>query len=1240
MASLRRKLHGSNAQLWGSSTTSTFSSPSSANTFLIEVIAFGEVYAVPVTKTTPATVVLRYVMEAAVSKKDAAEMGNVEATLYYREKALPLDTVMGRLPKRAVLHLHSSLSATSSVVRGQHQSAISTLPPDRQRYSLTTVTMQPVLKGGSGARGGSLSTAGGLSSEGCRSPSAEGSGCPAEPLSVSPSVYDAGMGGLMAATPGSAPMVMLSPMLVPMVPTTVSGGYAAAPGAMGPYYYCRPVGHAGSGIRMLGSQGRVVSASSLSAYRRREDAVEFANSYHFPMDANPPDVNTTAVPGADTLSPLPSLPGTHAADAARLVGAPKSTLYIVVYLRLPRDLAAAHFSATALSADRSVEMEEVGSDEVLPEALLNETLSTVVTNKSQFPQAYSYRRLRVRRDFPVGTLRELCAVELHHPLYVAHKEVTDEGKSFAELEVPANAVFYFKTAPSKEGGLDKKTRALTRERLKEHLEAAAAAAHDETRLSSPAVSPSNIKRARPSLDRSLVSPTTPALLTAELRCEPTDQHRRSNNSATIITSRQHVHECIDVFNEGVVQSRDCCEETVETDMTSKAKQRRASPDQHARESEEQIITSAVAAEQAHHSAELVVQQAGAEAEKAVGVEQQQTDRLRSSSPTQHTAGQPSVHPIAKEQCVEVDAVPETHSEAPAVPVHITRGGAQTSERQVSPDPKPQPLSATAVVIPDSEKAKAKALGDNKKVFRWLWRSSLKSSNADQQPPPPPRGAESRTLSAALSQQRRMHPVNLPGVANAQRKETLSTARMPAVADAAHSVSPSPEPETPKMTANDSPRASLLENVCKKSSATAATDAPLSSRPEKQQSSVKKMVPSETPAPLSPEQRTRSASAASQGRLSRTSSIVSSLKASLQRLTKRKTKDEASKRRAKASYHSKPADGQQAPTAASEEVLSAMQLKSERVSHRRAKLAAATSAAAFADTTTERTISAAASANTKKGQPSASASDRTTTAAAAETVNTAAVLRAKNKLRRSNGATPVSSAPSLSYSERRRLSTDAVPRQPVAFLGSDPAQQQRQLQQAITAVTTRPGASHTAGALGEMSTTLGPAVLSTTRIPSPRDSLSPVSILVSPSLEQRRRNGSADRTSMTETSASASRRSLAGATPGPRAGTPDYSVESTGSLNRLRITIKDPEDPTRFHYGVPVEPDCPVAALREWITAMQQPAAVTGKTPPGLRDVDCYGVFVGDTYLLDEGTLTFGEVTRGRNDAVFSIRRRL
>ncbi|KPA75223.1 hypothetical protein ABB37_08538 [Leptomonas pyrrhocoris] len=1195
MAALLRKLHGSTAPTRSPMPTATSASPTSVHTFLIEVIAFGEVYAVPVTKATPATVVLRYVMEAAVSPEDAAQLGNVEATLYYKEKPLPLDTVIGTLPKRAVLHLHSSLSATSSVVRDRSTSAVSMLPLDRQRYSRTTVTMQPVLKEGSRAREGSGSTTGGLSSEGRSSPSAERHGSSTEPIAVDPSVHDAGMGGMMLASPGSAPMMVLPPMMVPMVSPTVHAGYAgaASPVAMMPYYYCMPMGPAGSGLRVLGAQGRTVSATSLSASRRRDSAVEFANSYHFPPHENPLSATVSAAAnhtGADTPSPRPSPAGT---PAARRVSALGSENYLVVYLRLPRNRAAACLSAAALSADGNIEVEEVAPDEVPLDELLNATFSTVATNKSQLPRAYAYRRLRVRKDFPVGTLRELCAVSSHHRLHLAHKEVADEGWSFAELEVPTNAVFYFKAPLGKDNSSTQQACTLTRERLKEHLNAgtAAAAKSDEKPLNAPAGRPLHVDAVRPSLDR---SPPTPAIPSDEPHYQP-QKYRRHHGSGisaiSSITSSQSIHERIEAFNEGAVHNTGYAAGADEEPMQAfEAAQRQLSPRRYVVEGKEAIITSAVAAEQARCSIERVARLAEAAAEEAaaaaVPTTPQRAGHRRSSSSsssrTRHAAGHPVVWPVEKEEDVDVDVVTETPSDAPAAVLHTARGATEVAESR-------HPLSASIVVLPSVKKPKkGKAPAGEKDA--------------------------SRTSSVASLQQRGPHPTRLSRVKKTHREGERDAARKPAAAF-------SPTSEASKEPTSDLPCTPFVPKDVDGTAAPAAT-VPASDKPANEKSESKKLKRSGTPASLSPELRSRSASAASSRHSSRSTSVAASLKASFQRLTKRTPKDGAAKPNATASPTSKPMDVQPAPTTtADEESLSEMQAKSERQSRKKAKRAAAAAATA-ANITPEDTVTAAASEGDMKEQLATKADHPKSTPV--EATHTAAVVHTKKKVRRSNGTASGSAAasttPSPSYSERRRQSADAVPRQPVAFLGADPAQQHRQQPQIIAASTTELGATPTASTLEEVSATLGPAALSTTRIPSPRSSPAPVSILVSPSLEQRRRSASS-------------------ATPASRAVSPDCSVESTGSLHHLRITIKDPVDSTRFHYCVPVEPECPVAALREWISAMQPPSTVTGVTPPSLRNVDRYGVFAGDTYLHDEGTVTFGDVTRGRNDVIFSIRRR-
>lgn len=1165
MSSLVRRLRGSSSQPRGSVTASTTApcSLSTTHMFLIEVIAFGEVYAVPVTKATPVTVVLRYVMEAAVSEEEAARMGNIEATLYFKERPLPLDTVMGKLPKGAVLHLHSSLSTTSSVLRDRRQNAVAMLPQDRHRYAQTTVTMQPVLKDGNGAREGSGSTTGGLSSEGRGSPSLErNSGIPMELP-----VYD--VDTATAAIGGAAPrMMMLAPMMVPM-----RSSYAAP--AIMPYYCCMPVGAAGSGIRMLGPQSRTVSAQCLSASRRRDSAVEFANSYRFPPNENP--LNATGAFEGGTAATANSLH--FSGPVTRRCSVLSDDRYVVVYLRLPRDRAAAGMSAAALSSDSNIEVAEVEPKEVPMDELLNTTFSTVATSKSQAPCTYSYRRLRVRKDFPVGTLRELCAVEKNYRLHLAHKEIVDEAQSFAELEVPANAVFYFKAAPGQKDSPMQRPRTLTRERLQEHLKAGAAAVGNSgalMSLGSSARSPSHIDAARPSLDRSLPSPeATPIRSHVEPRCSAKSGQRRRSGSAASTTSSQSIRERIEAFNEGTVRNPNTTEEE-EAGVTAGVGD--AAPHRYIIEGRETIITSAVATEEARRAAEAAARKAEAEAEaEAAEAAEAAYAARRPSSPLfkRGSVGQPEVLPLEREEDIDVDVddVPGTQPDA--------------AERLTSPDPKPS-ASSSAIASPaliatttnaaavGKKPKKGKSPGERKKAFRWMRRSSPAASEIQQQRGPHP---------ARVKRERKLH-----------RKRMQNSTEKSANTAAAAS---SPEPDLPKEVDN-----AAADAAAASMSTAGATPAPV--------------MPSDAAAAGATTRHEESAT--SSRRSSRTSSVASSWKASFQRLAGRTSaeKKKEVKARSRSASASKAATTQLAPATASEKMLLAMKQKSERVSGTRAQLAAAEN-------------------DSKRPTPTKEKAEQLPVEANSDT--SAQATAAANKARRSGTAAPSASSPS--YSERRQQSAHAVPHQPISFLGADPSQ--KPLQEQRRAITIPgPGATYTASTLEEVSATFGPAALSNTCVPSPRNSPSPVSILVSPSLEQQRRRestSSAEATKMTEANVNDHRRGAANATPESRAATPDFSVESTGSCNRLRITIKDPEDAARFHYGVPVEPDCPVGVLREWITAMQRPSTETGKIPPSLRDVDRFGVFAGDTYLRDESTITFGNATGGRNDVVFSIRRR-
>lgn len=145
--------------------------------------------------------------------------------------------------------------------------------------------------------------------------------------------------------------------------------------------------------------------------------------------------------------------------------------------------------------------------------------------------------------------------------------------------------------------------------------------------------------------------------------------------------------------------------------------------------------------------------------------------------------------------------------------------------------------------------------------------------------------------------------------------------------------------------------------------------------------------------------------------------------------------------------------------------------------------------------------------------------------------------------------------------------------------------------------------------------------------TPQESPPPTSILISPSPELRKRNLS---------NLQRGWRGSDCATPIQSQSSPVPSGGSGESAHRIRITIKDPEDPTRMHYNVPVDPNCPVGILREWITAMRHPPEKPDVTRPNLMDRKEYGIYCGSSYLKDDGSTTFGDITSGKNDSIFSI----
>ncbi|KAG5480800.1 hypothetical protein CUR178_05937 [Leishmania enriettii] len=1218
-----------------------------ADMFLVQVIAFGEVFAVPVCKATPVTVVLRHVMEAAVSEEQAMELGDVEATLYYKDKPLQLDTAMATVPRNAVLHLHSSVSTTSLMIHNHRHGAVSMLPPSRRRYANTTVTMHPCLRSKRvvvGGEGFDTPTShrrspgfGGLSSEG--SPNAELHESPAAARLGSISEYASSacrdMERMSVPPPRDAtPVVMWPPAMLPMtspVPATTTAGIDVAD--MAPCYYFVPCAGVTTRtpIRLLSTQGRTVSAPSLTASRRRDSAVDFANSYHCPpVGVSPLDTAAIAAADPSSFSPLPSPPNMVAAAADRFTGS--NDKYLVVYLRLPRDQAAACMSAAALNANRNIVVDAVEEDEVPVEEMLNATASTVATTKSCATGAYAYRSLRVQRDFPVGTLRELYAVTAEHRLHVAHAEVDDERKSFREMRVAPNTVFYFKRRIDAGGsaGMGQRgcQRSLTRERIREHIGATEAVpqplATKDARSAATHHTPSRTAFARPSAGESFPSGPVPVFSGST----PSSRaHNRSRGIARSDTTSSTVSICerIGAFNESaVLNSTHGAEQAARVaDGGAEAASATASTDRYVVEGHMLILSSAVAAEEARRAAELVALRAGV---GAAGHQQQSPERERSAeddnSPAAVSPREIGVSVAdAEELCTGADCcLPNEAGEAIVTAATATRRASAPQADSVSRVFPETAASASAMDVAASHR--------QTKTYSLQCRSPTVEAAKREMRIDVLHGEEEETpkgvrtaASTQLPKARRMSVLvaKLQGLRGHRVNSTPVCALTPP-----HLASEEPLP----LSVNDLVQPLIDVGAPLNPFATHAdTDPPCPLHAVEEAADAK-------PKRMRPKGRRKKSAAGEKGvrslkgtsAASRTASTGSSpaknkrsnsapLLQPLRRLSSRQRKADGATQ-----SPSLDKDASTTPLAVASsltpptpEGLKALKHKSNRLSIRkRSEEAAETAAAAI----TALMPSSAKATARAAAEPAAAESAERSKTGVGDTPEQPKAAREAGSPSRGSGA---------SYSQRHRRASASVPSQPVAFLGSDPGQ---------GAIVTSLAAPIRVAE--DISTTLEPAVLSSTRVPTPRDPPTPLSILVFPSRKQ-----SGGRESNSRATGSCSSEQASPAASLRRSSvencTTDYSVETLSSAHRLRITLRDPQDTTRFHYGVPVEPDCPIGALREWIAAMQRPSSEAGDAVLDLRDAKRYGIFLGDTFLPEADSVTFAEVTCGRNDTIFSIR---
>ncbi|KAG5480056.1 hypothetical protein LSCM1_06480 [Leishmania martiniquensis] len=1193
-----------------------------ADMFLIQVIAFGEVFAVPVCKTTPVTVVLRHVMEATVPEEQAAGLGDVEATLYYKDKPLQLDATMTIVPRNAILHLHSSVSATSSILHNCRHGAVSMLPGSRRRCVNTTVTMHPCLRSKrvAGVREVSNSPAShrrssgfaGLSSDGSphterhESPTAARLGSISECAS---SAYHETERMSMPTPPDAAPVMMWPPAMLPMMSTTPVRTTAGAEVAdVAPCYYFVPCADAATRapIRLLRTQGRTESAPSLTASRRRDSAVEFANSYPYPpAGISPLDTAAIAVADPSSFSPLPSPPNVPAVTADRFTGS--NDKHLAVYLRLPRDQAAACMSAAALNGDRNIVVKAAEEDGAPAEALLNATTSTVGTTTSRATRAYVYRSLRVLRDFPVGTLRELYAVPTEHRLHAAHAEVEDERKTFREMRVAPNTVFYFKRRAEAGGDAGVEQRGsehpLTRERIGATAAVPQPPQMQVDRCTEMHHTPSPIDSARPSAGRSFPSAPAPVL------SGTTPSSRAHSRTPSIPNSGVHpstlsICERIDAFNGAAAHhpSHDTRQAVRVVDDDAEADSALAPPGRHVLEGDKQTMPSAVSTEEARRAADSTALRTEVETAGHRQPSPKPCDSAKGNSSV--TADSPrGIRAAAVDaEVLRVDADGCLGGDAGEVSVAAAAAaGSEASGRELkkmyrlqrrSPAVAPANPTTCADVLRGEEEATAESA----------------CTTASTQLP------KTRRLSKLVAKLEglRRHRVKSTPASTALTPPHLASEVLLSVS-AADLVQPAVEVGEPHQSFTAPVN---VGSTCRLHAAEEVVDTqPKRKRPK---GPVKKSVAAEKG-----EQPSKGTPALS--RTTSTGSFTTKTKRSnsapffkpLRRRSSLPSRDDGAAQPPSFSKDASTATPLAAASSltppSSEEVLKALKRKSVRLSSKKRL---------------EETVGAAATATTtivpSSGKVAARAAGEAATAESVER-SKAGVEYTPVPAKAAREAGSPSRGSGASYSQRNCRAGANVPSQPVAFLGSD-------LRQGA-GITPPAATAHVAAA---SSATVEPAVLSSTRVPPRRDSHIPISILIAPARpqsggQQRKNRAPGSHSSEPANLTAALRRSSA------ENCTAEYSVESPSSAHRLRITLRDLQDTTRFHYGIPVEPDCPIGSLREWLAAMQRPSSGVGKAAPDLSDAKRYGIFVGDELLPAADSETFAEATGSRNDIIFSIR---
>ncbi|CAD2219096.1 proteophosphoglycan ppg4 [Angomonas deanei] len=83
--------------------------------YVLQVVACGVTFDVPVTGNTRSASVLREVAELAIPSECSKSLGSIEAVLFYNNTPLPPDAPMSNVPRDAVLHLHIRLESFSSL---------------------------------------------------------------------------------------------------------------------------------------------------------------------------------------------------------------------------------------------------------------------------------------------------------------------------------------------------------------------------------------------------------------------------------------------------------------------------------------------------------------------------------------------------------------------------------------------------------------------------------------------------------------------------------------------------------------------------------------------------------------------------------------------------------------------------------------------------------------------------------------------------------------------------------------------------------------------------------------------------------------------------------------------------------------------------------------------------------------------------------------------------------------------